>query len=171
MVPVCAFPSKIGNPVSIDPLTAASSGASQPRLANIPQPAQPATQPLLPQQHILQPQQHIPQPQQQLQPQQPATQMRYPAPQQSRPVAPVQVGSEDLTAQPIFPVRTLNPYQNKWVIKVRVTQKSDIREWSNAKGQGKLFSADLVDDEVFLIVLNCCVTSKGWRDSYDWLSR
>lgn len=151
MVPVCAFPSKIGNPVSIDPLTApsagaASAGSSQPRLSYVPQLAQPATQPLLPQQHILQLQQHIPQPQ--LQPQQPASQMHYPAPQQSRPVAPVQVGSEDLTAQPIFPVRTLNPYQNKWVIKVRVTQKSDIREWSNAKGQGKLFSADLVDDEV-----------------------
>ncbi|XP_075162697.1 replication protein A 70 [Haematobia irritans] len=44
------------------------------------------------------------------------------------------------------PIASLSPYQNKWVIKVRVTAKSPLRTWSNAKGEGKLFSMDLMDD-------------------------
>ena len=37
-------------------------------------------------------------------------------------------------------------FQNKWTIKARVTHKSDIRRWSNARGEGHLFSFDLVDE-------------------------
>ncbi|XP_061402182.1 replication protein A 70 kDa DNA-binding subunit-like [Musca vetustissima] len=44
------------------------------------------------------------------------------------------------------PIASLSPYQNKWVIKVRVTAKSPLRTWSNAKGEGKLFSIDLMDE-------------------------
>lgn len=44
------------------------------------------------------------------------------------------------------PIISLTPYQNKWTIKVRVTNKSDIRTWSNAKGEGKLFSMNLMDE-------------------------
>ncbi|XP_073817699.1 replication protein A 70 kDa DNA-binding subunit-like [Musca autumnalis] len=44
------------------------------------------------------------------------------------------------------PIASLSPYQNKWVIKVRVTAKSPLRTWSNAKGEGKLFSMDLMDE-------------------------
>lgn len=44
------------------------------------------------------------------------------------------------------PIASLTPYQNKWVIKARVTGKTPIRTWSNSKGEGKLFSFDLVDD-------------------------
>ena len=44
------------------------------------------------------------------------------------------------------PISALSPYQNKWVIKARVTAKSAIRTWSNAKGEGKLFSMDLMDE-------------------------
>ncbi|XP_012275093.1 replication protein A 70 kDa DNA-binding subunit [Orussus abietinus] len=44
------------------------------------------------------------------------------------------------------PIAALSPYQNRWVIKVRVTSKSDIRVWSNSRGEGKLFSMDLVDE-------------------------
>ncbi|XP_071850158.1 replication protein A 70 kDa DNA-binding subunit-like [Apostichopus japonicus] len=43
------------------------------------------------------------------------------------------------------PISSLTPYQNRWTIKVRVTNKSDIRTWSNSRGEGKLFSMDLVD--------------------------
>lgn len=45
----------------------------------------------------------------------------------------------------IFGIANLNPYQNKWSIKARVTNKSPIRKWSNAKGEGKVFSVDLLD--------------------------
>lgn len=44
------------------------------------------------------------------------------------------------------PIASLSPYQNKWVIKARVMSKSPLRTWSNAKGEGKLFSIDLMDE-------------------------
>ncbi|KAJ1528713.1 hypothetical protein ONE63_007106 [Megalurothrips usitatus] len=44
------------------------------------------------------------------------------------------------------PIASLTPYQNKWVIKARVTGKTNIRHWSNSKGEGSLFSFDLVDE-------------------------
>ena len=34
----------------------------------------------------------------------------------------------------------------RWTIKARVTQKSAIRTWSNSKGEGKLFSMNLLDE-------------------------
>lgn len=47
---------------------------------------------------------------------------------------------------PIYPIEQLSPYQNKWTIKARVTQKSDIRNFSTARGEGKLFSVTLTDE-------------------------
>ncbi|XP_011696922.1 PREDICTED: replication protein A 70 kDa DNA-binding subunit [Wasmannia auropunctata] len=44
------------------------------------------------------------------------------------------------------PIAALSPYQNRWVIKVRVTSKSQIKTWSNSRGEGKLFSMDLIDE-------------------------
>ncbi|KOC64699.1 Replication protein A 70 kDa DNA-binding subunit [Habropoda laboriosa] len=44
------------------------------------------------------------------------------------------------------PIVALSPYQNRWVIKARVVSKSNIRTWSNSRGEGKLFSMDLVDE-------------------------
>ncbi len=35
----------------------------------------------------------------------------------------------------------------RWTIKARVTRKNDIRRWSNAKGEGHLFSIDLTDSK------------------------
>jgi ssDNA-binding replication factor A large subunit len=32
------------------------------------------------------------------------------------------------------------------VIKARVTSKSPVRTWTNARGEGKLFSMDLIDE-------------------------
>ncbi|XP_071499912.1 replication protein A 70 kDa DNA-binding subunit-like [Diadema antillarum] len=45
----------------------------------------------------------------------------------------------------VQPISSLTPYQNRWTIKVRVTNKTAIRQWSNARGEGKLFSMDLLD--------------------------
>jgi len=46
----------------------------------------------------------------------------------------------------IYPIEALNPYSHKWTIKARVTQKSDIRHWHKASGEGKLFSVNLLDE-------------------------
>ncbi|KAF3057993.1 Replication factor A protein 1 [Daldinia childiae] len=45
----------------------------------------------------------------------------------------------------IYPIEALSPYAHKWTIKVRVTQKSDIKTWHKASGEGKLFSVNLLD--------------------------
>jgi len=37
-------------------------------------------------------------------------------------------------------------FKLRWTIKARVTNKTDIRTWSNARGDGKLFSLDLMDE-------------------------
>ncbi|RNA32148.1 replication A 70 kDa DNA-binding subunit [Brachionus plicatilis] len=46
----------------------------------------------------------------------------------------------------VFGISSLNPYQNKWAIKARVTNKSNIRTYSNARGEGKLFNVELIDN-------------------------
>ncbi|KAI0032815.1 replication factor-a protein [Vararia minispora EC-137] len=46
----------------------------------------------------------------------------------------------------LYPIEALSPYQNNWTIKARVTQKSDIRHFSNARGEGKLFSVTFMDE-------------------------
>ncbi|XP_038209890.1 replication protein A 70 kDa DNA-binding subunit [Zerene cesonia] len=56
------------------------------------------------------------------------------------------LNSSLLNPQMTHPINSLSPYQNKWVIKARVMSKSAIRTWSNAKGEGKLFSMDLCDE-------------------------
>jgi replication factor A1 len=32
------------------------------------------------------------------------------------------------------PIDSLNPYQNRWTIKARLTMKGDMKSWNNAKG-------------------------------------
>ena len=34
----------------------------------------------------------------------------------------------------------------RWTIKARVTNKSQVRSWSNSRGEGKLFSINLADE-------------------------
>ncbi|PVV02755.1 hypothetical protein BB560_002781 [Smittium megazygosporum] len=56
--------------------------------------------------------------------------------------APVHSGP----APTIFQIKNVNPYQNKWTIKARLTQKSDIKTWSNQRGTGRLFNANFIDE-------------------------
>ncbi|KAK0196644.1 hypothetical protein F5146DRAFT_970742 [Armillaria mellea] len=44
------------------------------------------------------------------------------------------------------PIEGLSPYQNTWTIKARCTHKSDMKTWSNARGEGKLFNVTLMDE-------------------------
>ena len=54
-------------------------------------------------------------------------------------------GGNAIDKERIINIDTLNPYMNKWTIKARVSNKSQIRNYENARGPGKLFSCDLVD--------------------------
>ncbi|CBY01885.1 hypothetical protein IAQ61_006485 [Plenodomus lingam] len=66
------------------------------------------------------------------------------APQRSLPVHQSNPGT---SSHPhLYPIESLSPYAHKWTIRARCTSKSDMKEWHNAKGSGKLFSVNLLDD-------------------------
>ncbi|KAK7087532.1 replication protein A 70 kDa DNA-binding subunit-like [Littorina saxatilis] len=46
----------------------------------------------------------------------------------------------------VHKIATLTPYQNRWRIRARVTQKSNIRTWSNSRGEGRLFNVNFLDE-------------------------
>ncbi|KAI9353553.1 hypothetical protein BDR26DRAFT_831801 [Obelidium mucronatum] len=80
-----------------------------------------------------------PQHNQQFQQQRPAMQQQ----QQRQHAQPHQSNASDVA---VFPIKSLSPYQNKWTIRARVVNKSDIRTYNNAKGPGQLFSVTFGDD-------------------------
>ncbi|XP_074571951.1 replication protein A 70 kDa DNA-binding subunit B-like isoform X2 [Curcuma longa] len=42
---------------------------------------------------------------------------------------------------------SLNPYQGNWTIKVRLTNKGNLRTYRNAKGEGQVFNVELTDED------------------------
>ncbi|XP_057872234.2 replication protein A 70 kDa DNA-binding subunit C-like [Cryptomeria japonica] len=59
------------------------------------------------------------------------------------------------TSENISPMKTLNAYQNKCMIKGRVTHKQPIKAYSMATKNGHVFSFDIVDCEGFEIRITC----------------
>lgn len=58
------------------------------------------------------------------------------------------------------PIASLSPYNNRWTIKARCITKQDIRVFTNARGQGKVFSISLMDasGEIRATAFNDAVT-------------
>lgn len=56
--------------------------------------------------------------------------------------------SAGFTEEPenIQSIANLSPYHNRWAIKARIINKSDIKKFANAKGEGKLFSCTCIDN-------------------------
>jgi replication factor A1 len=72
-----------------------------------------------------------------------------PAPQaqpQQRTIATHQSNPATSSHPHLYPIESLSPYAHKWTIRARCTSKSDMKEWHNQKGTGKLFSVNLLDD-------------------------
>ncbi|KAK1372132.1 Replication protein A subunit [Heracleum sosnowskyi] len=47
----------------------------------------------------------------------------------------------------VHPLVSLNPYQGNWTIKVRLTNKGNMRNYKNARGEGCVFNVELTDED------------------------
>lgn len=70
------------------------------------------------------------------------------APMHSHISQPHHVVQDEITT-----ISQLNPYRARWSIKAKVTHKSAIKSWNKAGRQGKLFTADLMDQTVCFLRL------------------
>jgi len=50
-----------------------------------------------------------------------------------------------------MPIKALNQFSSDWRFKARVLKKPPLREYKNAKGNGKIMSLDLIDREGTMI--------------------
>ena len=73
---------------------------------------------------------------------------------QAQPKAPA-AATKGAGGKVISPIDSLNPYQNRWTIRARITKKGPMRTWNNANGSGSLFSFDVLDTHGGEIRITC----------------
>lgn len=74
---------------------------------------------------------------------------RIPPQQQQQPVAQQwqsRPGGGQQSHPALVPIEALSPYSHRWTIKARCTHKGEIKHWHNKNGEGKLFSANFLDE-------------------------
>ena len=55
----------------------------------------------------------------------------------------------------ITPIKNLNPFQTRWLIKGYVTSKKEIHPFKTRNGEGKVFSFDIIDCEKIEVHITC----------------
>ena len=55
----------------------------------------------------------------------------------------------------ITPIKNLNPYQTKWLVRGRVTAKKNIHPFKTQCGEGKVFSFDIIDCDKTEVRISC----------------
>ena len=55
----------------------------------------------------------------------------------------------------ITPIKNLNPYQTRWLIRGHVTTKKEIHPFKTRNGEGKVFSFDIIDCEKTEVHITC----------------
>lgn len=68
---------------------------------------------------------------------------------------------KDEHGKPFTLISALNLYQNRWTIRAMVVAKSDIKTWSNQRGDGSLFSIDLLDSS------GCDIRATMFKEAVD----
>jgi len=58
----------------------------------------------------------------------------------------------------VQPIASLNPYNNNWTVRARVQSKGELRTYTNAKGEGKVFHFEIVDEQGGIIEVT------AWHD-------
>ncbi|WAQ91494.1 hypothetical protein PtA15_14A378 [Puccinia triticina] len=133
------YPERIGNPVTCD----GEANAAKENSASKPAPA-PASRA---------PPKADPKPEADVKPKPSTYKPNAPASKPTKPGGARRAGSH-------IPIAGLSPFANNWKIKARVSQKSEIKRWSNARGDGKLFSVTFLDE-------SGQVRATGFNDAVD----
>lgn len=89
-------------------------------------------------------------------------------PQQAvQPTQPSTPFTSVLKRESVCPVNVLTPFFNAWVIRVRVTNKTPLKTYNNAKGGGKLFSFDTVDETGELRITAFNAEADKWYETIE----